>query len=646
MSGATTTRHASRAGVPAPPAPGRLGRGPRARGRARLPRRARRLAGPAARRARRAGREVLASAGPRPRYTGDITLAMTLWQAVADREAQLRGGLGLRPGRPRRARADGDAGLGPARHGGPGAAGQQGSPLALSVPEACRLSDAVVGELRERLGLDPSGAQTNARVAALRAQLERLRDQTALEPAGPPRQRAGEHVAALAARLAAAVDKAGARRRRRRHPRPARGRGRHAGARPHRRRRPASRGRRPGGPGPGRAGRPRAAGRRAAHPRGTLRRHRRRTPRATPSPTSTRSGPLPNTAAALTAYEHRLDLVGRALGVAEQAYAAGAARPRRPRGPAGRAAGQGRGDRSGRRARPGARVRDGPRGAGRPAVAAGAGRAARHPLRHLPGRPGDRDRRRTGLHPAGLHRHDRRRLVRRLRQPRPRRPRSARGAASTPVVTAGPPAGGRRRAAAPSPAAPAPSSTATATSAGPRRRRRRRPPRRRPPRPGAAARPAGAGSTRDPGLQPARLDRARLVPAGRRPSRATRRVGSGSQRLRAARLGAGLTRVPPAPVVDAAHAVLVDAVGAREQAVLRPLRQAGRPRPRRPARTARGLLRELRGAVLLHPQAQGRRPGRRASTRSPAPWRTAASAGSTWRGTRTCPTAGSCSRAC
>lgn len=31
-------------------------------------------------------------------------------------------------------------------------------------------------------------------------------------------------------------------------------------------------------------------------------------------------GPLPNTAAALTAYEQRLDLVGRALAVAEQAY--------------------------------------------------------------------------------------------------------------------------------------------------------------------------------------------------------------------------------------------------------------------------------------------------------------------------------------
>ncbi|HET8914624.1 MAG TPA: tetratricopeptide repeat protein, partial [Propionibacteriaceae bacterium] len=36
----------------------------------------------------------------------------------------------------------------------------------------------------------------------------------------------------------------------------------------------------------------------------------------------------------------------------------------------------------------------------------------------------------------------------------------------------------------------------------------------------------------------------------------TKRVRSGSQRLRSARLGAGLTRVPPAPVIDAAQAIM------------------------------------------------------------------------------------------
>jgi serine/threonine-protein kinase PknG len=39
-------------------------------------------------------------------------------------------------------------------------------------------------------------------------------------------------------------------------------------------------------------------------------------------------------------------------------------------------------------------------------------------------------------------------------------------------------------------------------------------------------------------------------------SKITKRVRSGSQRLRTARLGAGLTRVPPAPVIDAAQAIM------------------------------------------------------------------------------------------
>jgi serine/threonine-protein kinase PknG len=41
-------------------------------------------------------------------------------------------------------------------------------------------------------------------------------------------------------------------------------------------------------------------------------------------------------------------------------------------------------------------------------------------------------------------------------------------------------------------------------------------------------------------------------------SKITKRVRSGSQRLRSARLGAGLTRVPPAPVIDAAQAIMKD----------------------------------------------------------------------------------------
>ena len=313
-----TTAHQVPAGLPAPPAPGRLGV-------ALEPEAALTYLTAlgdwlAARRAEldALDREVLASAEP-VRLTGDVTLAMALWQAVADREARLRAVWDSgRVGRDERERM---ATLvwGRRETRGPAGPGAVGSPLALSVPEACRLSDAVVGELRERLGLDPSGAQTNARVAALRAQLERLRDQTTLEPAGPPRLRAVQHVAALAARLDAAVDKAG--------------RGGDIG----------------GLLGPleveaatferdlivGGARR-REAGALVARVRAQRSDLQRRaaalrdlvgrcvaTVEDAPRyavPDVEALGPLPNTAAAIAAYEERLDLVGRALGVAERAY--------------------------------------------------------------------------------------------------------------------------------------------------------------------------------------------------------------------------------------------------------------------------------------------------------------------------------------
>ncbi|WP_375426597.1 tetratricopeptide repeat protein [uncultured Friedmanniella sp.] len=76
----------------------------------------------------------------------------------------------------------------------------------------------------------------------------------------------------------------------------------------------------------------------------------------------------------------------------------------------------------------------------------------------------------------------------------------------------------------------------------------------------AASAPAGAVSTRTRGssrLSSTALGSSRASQGG---SRLTSRVRSGSVRMRAARLGAGLTRVPPAPVVDAASAVLTNPV--------------------------------------------------------------------------------------
>lgn len=68
--------------------------------------------------------------------------------------------------------------------------------------------------------------------------------------------------------------------------------------------------------------------------------------------------------------------------------------------------------------------------------------------------------------------------------------------------------------------------------------------------------PAGAVSTRTRGssrLGSTALGSSRLTAAG---SKITKRVHSDSARLRSARLGAGLTRVPPAPVIDASRAIM------------------------------------------------------------------------------------------
>jgi hypothetical protein len=122
--------------------------------------------------------------------TDDMALSMALWKAVADRLQLLLavwdGGRVLEPERERLAtliHGRLDATLDPAllaksaRSPGatPGA-------LAVSLPEACRLSDALAGQLRQRLALDPAADANAARVKQLRASLDRLRDQVALEP--------------------------------------------------------------------------------------------------------------------------------------------------------------------------------------------------------------------------------------------------------------------------------------------------------------------------------------------------------------------------------------------------------------------------------------------------------------------------------
>lgn len=126
-------------------------------------------------------------------HTGDLLLSMALWKAVADRHDLLvatwdSGRVGptelarlstLVWGRldALSARTAGAA--------GPGAAAAQvpSGALAVSLPEACRLSDALAASLRARLGLDPSEADLQARLRSLRASVERVRDLVDREPA-------------------------------------------------------------------------------------------------------------------------------------------------------------------------------------------------------------------------------------------------------------------------------------------------------------------------------------------------------------------------------------------------------------------------------------------------------------------------------
>jgi hypothetical protein len=83
------------------------------------------------------------------------------------------------------------------------------SGLSVSLPEACRLSDALLSQLRVKLGFDPSGTEITERIRQLRAQMERIREQIDLEPAGAAQQQAALEQSRLARRLKELTDKAG-----------------------------------------------------------------------------------------------------------------------------------------------------------------------------------------------------------------------------------------------------------------------------------------------------------------------------------------------------------------------------------------------------------------------------------------------------
>lgn len=138
--------------------------------------------------------------------TGDMTLAMTLWQAVAARADELE--RVWDSGRVGQAELQRLSGMVWGRLDGSGAVGAAAAALAVSLPEACRLSDALVGQLRRRLSLDPVSLDLETRVRSLRATVERVRDLVVDVPSGPAKVQAATRLDRLDLRAGELVERA------------------------------------------------------------------------------------------------------------------------------------------------------------------------------------------------------------------------------------------------------------------------------------------------------------------------------------------------------------------------------------------------------------------------------------------------------
>ncbi len=141
----------------------------------------------------------IVSSGRQAQLTGDMTLALTWWQAVKNREALLLTTWDSgRVGQVELERLSTliwgslDAG--------------QGDALTVSLPEACTLCDVLVTQLRTQLNTDPAIDAQLSRLRDLRASCERIRDQVVLEP-GAFRPAAQAKLDTLTARIADASTK-------------------------------------------------------------------------------------------------------------------------------------------------------------------------------------------------------------------------------------------------------------------------------------------------------------------------------------------------------------------------------------------------------------------------------------------------------
>ena len=122
----------------------------------------------------------ITAAGRQRELTGDLTLALALWQAVRSRYDLVL--VTWDSGRVGQTELEKLSALIWGRLDTAGSAVQQLQSMSVSLPEAGRLCDALVAQLRIRLNLDPNAEQQALRIRDLRAQVERLRDQVALEP--------------------------------------------------------------------------------------------------------------------------------------------------------------------------------------------------------------------------------------------------------------------------------------------------------------------------------------------------------------------------------------------------------------------------------------------------------------------------------
>ncbi|MDO9456639.1 hypothetical protein [Nocardioides sp.] len=111
------------------------------------------------------------AAGRGAEVGSDMALALSLWKAVSDRYAEMW------------ATWDGGRVFDAQRQQVTALVWAKLDGVGVSVPEACRLSDALASQLRTKLSLTPGADAAAGRIKDLRAQLERIRDQVGLEPA-------------------------------------------------------------------------------------------------------------------------------------------------------------------------------------------------------------------------------------------------------------------------------------------------------------------------------------------------------------------------------------------------------------------------------------------------------------------------------